>query len=421
MKTLAKIKVMPEEDAALMEKGILCKLLFEITTTKQDVVEKKTKHDILALLELMREHLPEKLHKWLHFCATSYDIINTAYAFQAKVFFEEAFIPEIKALDELWREKIRANANVIQLGRTHLQTALPVTVGFWLTSSHNRFIKNSRKALILAGEIPGCFSGAVGTFASQRIFLKSEKGEKVLMKMLGLSAAEVSTQITPPEGMARFYYELVLISAAIANLGEDVRKLQAPEYGEVKSYGSTSSTMSHKDSNPILAEKIAGMLVSVIAENSKITMTLVSDFQRDLRWSNVMRGYSAVAVYTFEQILTAKRLLESIEINDEGCRNNFQERGKLVTAEALHLFLQREGIPDAHQLVNKKIVPTAREKGINLYEATQLLVGSEEHLTDEITGKIMYDESGIIKYLLSSEKYLGDAVKIAKREAENKL
>ncbi|NTV41559.1 MAG: hypothetical protein HGA61_04805, partial [Candidatus Moranbacteria bacterium] len=149
--------------------------------------------------------------------------------------------------------------------------------------------------------------------------------------------------------------------------------------------------------------------------------TLVSDFQRDLRWSNVMRSFSAVAVYTFQQILTAKRFLGSIEISEENCWDNFKRHGKLVTAEALHLFLQREGVPDAHELVNKKVVLLAKEKGLNLYEAVRSLVGSEEHLTEEIVDKIEYDESGLVNYLLSPEKYLGDAIRIARREAENKF
>ncbi|EKD58608.1 MAG: hypothetical protein ACD_56C00090G0007, partial [uncultured bacterium] len=61
MKTLAAIGVMPKEDAALLTEERLRTLLYAITTTQQDAKEKDTKHDILALLALMREHLPVEL------------------------------------------------------------------------------------------------------------------------------------------------------------------------------------------------------------------------------------------------------------------------------------------------------------------------------------------------------------------------
>ncbi len=419
MKTLAAIGVMPKEDAALLTEERLRTLLYAITTTQQDAKEKDTKHDILALLALMREHLPVELHRWLHYCATSYDIINTAYALQLKVVFESVFMPKLHVLDDLWRAKIAENAAVLQPGRTHLQTALPVTVGLWLANLHNRFVSCARKAEQLANEIPGKFSGAVGTSASQRALIKSKNGEGVLMEMLGIPAAEISTQITPPEGMARFYYELVLLSGALANVGEDARILQSSQFGEIISDSSSSSAMSHKRSNPIAAENDAGMHVSVIAEDMKVTMTLVSDLQRDLRWSNVMRSYSAVAVYAYQQILTTQRLLNSLHVDVEKCRKNFEEQGNVVVAELLHLFLQKEGLPEAHHFVNQEIVPEAMVSGDHLYAVMENHFGDGTPITEEMWTNLR--DSDIVSYLTSPDTYIGDAVIIAQREAENKL
>lgn len=420
MKTLAQMKVMSEEDAVLLTEERLSVLLLEVTTTRQDAKEKASGgHDILALLALMREHLPKELHRWLHFCATSYDIINTAYALQLKVTFEQVFVPKLRDLDALWRGKIAGNAMVLQSGRTHLQTALPVTVGFWLANLHNRFVNSARKAMDLSNEIPGKFSGAVGTSASQRVLIDSRGGERWLMQMLGLPVAEVSTQITPPEGMARFYHELVLLSGTLANLGEDTRILQSSQFGEIVSASSTSSAMSHKTANPIAAENVAGMHVTVIAEFMKISMTLVSDLQRDLRWSSVMRSYSAVAVYVYQQILTAERLLKSLMVDKARCRENFHTQGRLVVAELLHLFLQREGLPEAHHFVNTKVIPQAVASDMNLYQVTQGLVSDDGPITVEIWRHLQ--GSNIVSSLMSPEKYIGDAVEIAYHEAENKF
>ena len=139
-----------------------------------------------------------------------------------------------------------------------------------------------------------------------------EEARAILMSALNLQSACYATQITPPQSTARFYFELVLLSGVLGNLGEDVRLLQSSQFGEVISAGSSSSTMAHKKANPIAAENLCGMHVNVIAEFMKVALTLTSDLQRDLRWSSAMRSYPAVMVYGYQQLLTTERLLKSL-------------------------------------------------------------------------------------------------------------
>ncbi len=420
MLTLAKIGVMPKSDAELLTIQRLYEILKNITTTKQDKIEGKTRHDILALLQLMRKYLPKQLHRWLHFGATSYDIICTAYALQIKAVFENVFWPKMKEADQLWRQRIEENIKVIQAGRTHLQTALPVTVGFWLACLHRRFADVCRNAFQLSKQVPGKFSGAVGTSASQRALIKSKKCEKTLMEILGLPKADGSTQITPPEAAARYYFELVLLSGVMSNLGEDARILQSSQFDEILSASSSSSAMPHKKSNPIAAENVSGMHISIIAENMKVMLTLVSDLQRDLRWSNVMRSFSAVSVYTYQQLLTTKKLLSSLKIDKRQCRKNFNKNAKLVVAELLHLSLQMHEFPNSHHFVNKIIVPAAAKSNHNLVEEMNIAVkrrGKNKKLREAwgLTSR------KVITKLQNPKKYLGDAIYVAAKEAKNKL
>lgn len=419
MLTLAKIGVMPKEDAKFLTKELLFDLLQKITTTMQDAVEKKKKHDIIALLILMRQHLPECLHKWLHYCATSYDIICTAYALQLRTVFTYAFWPALKENDILWRDMIKKHARTLQIGRTHLQHALAITIGFWLAYLHNRFVNCARNALKLSGQVPGKFTGAVGTSASQRALIKSRKGEEVLMEMLGLPVAEISTQVVQPEPIQRFYNELDLLSGAMANLGEDIRILQAPEYGEILTEGSTSSAMPHKLANPIFPENVSGMHVSVIAESLKTTLTLITNLQRDLRWSNVMRSFSAAAVFCFKQVLTTKTIFSSMKVNEKRCEQNFWISGYYTVAELLHLSLQTQGLPESHKLVHEDIVPDAKGFGGRLAK----VIESYDPLGKfKAVAKAWEKVPDKIKFLIRHpEKYCGDAVLLAEKEAKNKL
>lgn len=419
MLTLAKIGVMPRSDAKYLTNERFYRLLSLITTTRQDEVEKITHHDIIALLELMRKYLPKCLHRWLHYGATSYDIINTAYALQLRLVFQKVFVQKIKEVDALWRKHIARTARILQAGRTHLQTAMPVTIGFWLSNLHNRFITSARHALEFSSKVPGKFTGAVGTSAPLRALIRSKKGELVVMNMLGLPQAEVTTQITPPEPTFRFYSEMVLFSGAMASLGEDVRILQASQFGEIISASSTSSAMPHKTANPIAAENVAGMHISVIAEFMKPLLTLVSDLQRDLRWSSVMRDYCGIMVYTFQQLKTTERILKSMKINEKRCLENFDVAGHLVVADLLHLALQGEGYPDTHHLVNKVIAPAAGKSGDYLSVELENYLATNpdrrlERAWEKISNKVIY-------LLHKPHEYLGDAIKIAEREANNKL
>src|SRR5204863_9622903 len=108
----------------------------------------KTKHTILALLVLLKRNIPRELHQWLHLSLTSYDVVSTAFALQAMQTFRGPFYKKLQSVDKLWREKIKENTGVLQIGRTHLQDALPITIGFWLAVLHNRYVKNAREAKI---------------------------------------------------------------------------------------------------------------------------------------------------------------------------------------------------------------------------------------------------------------------------------
>lgn len=422
LETLAKIGTMSPRDAALLTRERLFRLLCAITTTRQDVVEKATKgHDILALLQLMRQYLPKALHKYLHLGATSYDIICTAYALILQNAFNEVFWPKLREIDVIWREKILNFAHVVQAGRTHLQTALPITVGFWLAVLHDQYNNCAGNVFDLAFRVPGKFTGAVGTSAALKVMLqgKERHAEQTLMDSLRLVPAGYTTQITPPQATARFYFETVLLTGVLGNLGEDARILQSSPFGEIISASASSSTMAHKKGNPIVAEQDCGMHVNAIAEFNKVMLTLVSDLQRDLRWSSVMRSFSAVTVYSYQQLLTTKRLLSSLAIDEAHITENFRKEANLVMGELLHLALQRGGFPGTHSLVNETVVPAALRSGGTLDdEMASYLKSCPDKRLKRLWKKIPKE---IIHLLQHPEEYIGNAIELAEAEANNVL
>lgn len=417
---LAKHGEIPEKEARLLKPALLKKLLVSITETEVAALEPRMGgHDIMALLALMREYLPKSLHRWLHETLTSYDVICTAYALQAKHTFLDVFEPKMKEVDELWRGHIATTQDVLQIGRTHLQDALPLTVGCWLSILHNRFVANAHEARRRVHEIPGKSSGAVGTSAALRALGIQGDPEAMLLEMLGLPPAKPSTQITQPEGLEGFYHAIMLISAVLANLGDDVRHLQASAIAEVISASSTSSSMSHKGANPVAAEQMDGMHISVRCEYYKVVEVLNSTLQRTLVNSSVMRSFPVILVLTYQQFLSTQRVFNSLRVNEAQCWKNFQHAGKLVVAELLHLSLQTAGYPHAQEFVNQRVVPSALASGTNLREEMNAIVKqSTDKQLERIWRKL---PKRVLRFLEHPDAYLGDAVEIARAETNNAL
>jgi len=186
-------------------------------------------------------------------------------------------------------------ASQVQIGRTHGQHALPITVGFWLATILQRILYNWKQMEVYSEGLVGKISGAVGAYNAQvGLQLEQRCGSKTfedrVLEKLGLSPAKISTQILLPEPLAYFLFSCVITSASFGQLGRDCRHLMRTEIAEVmESFEKDqvgSSTMAHKR-NPINFENIEGMWL-------KTKMNLVKSLIRSLANTSVI--WSAAAL-----------------------------------------------------------------------------------------------------------------------------
>ncbi len=428
MKALYKIGIMPEEDFRLLTPEVEKRLLSEITTTMVDKREKITKHDIRALVQLMMEILPPPLRRWLHMFFTSYDVIHTGAMLAYREAFDFAVRPALGKLVEAWADKISEFAGTVQIGRTHGQHAIPITVGFWLHTILRRILDVSKSLIDSKGELRGKISGAVGAYNAQVLFdaYKSPNGktfEKLVLAELELEPSPVSTQILPPEPLSRFLHNFVLLSAALANFGRDCRHLQRTEISEIatkfKKGQVGSSTMAHKR-NPIIFENCEGMFYNTKNEYGKVLDTLISEHQRDLVGSSLMRQFPAVMIYPQVQIEKMTKVFEDLIVDRAALERNFNMSKNLITGEAIYIALQRYGYEkDAHELVNHTLTPNAQQNGTSLAAELEKLCEGDEELRD--VWRIVPSK---VKDVLTEhpERYIGLSVELAKAtvfEAKN--
>ena len=369
---LALVKVLQRRgicsEAVVREVGVACA---QVTTAEVYREEARIRHDVRALVNCIRNRVSGDAKPYVHMTATSYDIVDPANAARYKDVVEEVLVPSLVTLEGVLIGLASREAETVQVGRTHGQHAVPITFGFALAGYVSRLGGCIEALRALARELPGKFSGAVGAYNASSLFFEDpEAFEAEVLAELGLSPAEHSTQIVPPEALTRLFCEVTIAAGVLANLGDDMRHLQRTEIGEVGEEFEAdqvgSSTMPQKR-NPINFENAKSCWKIVAPRIVTVFMDQISEHQRDLTNSASARTYGEVVAYV---VATAKRLtraMQKLTVDRGNLERNLAMQKGLVAAEPLYLMLAALGHPDAHEKV-RTLTLRAQQTGRPLEE-----------------------------------------------------
>ena len=234
---LAELGVVPKEAAA----AIWAKGAFEVE--RIDEIERETKHDVIAFLTNVAEHVgPEA--RFMHQGMTSSDVLDTCLAVQlARA--SDLLIADLDALLAVLKRRAVEHKLTPTIGRSHGIHAEPVTFGLKLAQAYAEFARNRARLVAARADIATCaISGAVGTFANIDPFVEAHVAEK-----LGLTVEPVSTQVIPRDRHAMFFATLGVIASSIERLATEIRHLQRTEVLEAEEFFSPgqkgSSAMPH--------------------------------------------------------------------------------------------------------------------------------------------------------------------------------
>lgn len=343
------------------------------TIRVEDVAEeeKTTRHDVKAIVNTIKKQLPETAQPYVHFGATSYDIVATAMSLQLRRAVRELLLPRLDTLHKTLLELSEQYADTVQIGRTHGQHAVPITFGYMLATYVQRLGESMQALDELAGSLKGKFSGAVGTYNAISVFVDDPlKFEQTVLGYVGLEAAPAATQIVPSEGYIRLLDELAITAGVMANLSHDMRNLQRTEIAEVRERfepGQTgSSTMAHKR-NPWNFENIIGMWKQVVAQTVNANLNVSSEHQRDLTDSSAGRFYTIPLASVASMASRLHTVMSKIEVDTEAMERNLHLTRGAIAAEPLYLLLEKYGHTTAHE-VSKALAHEAMEQNVSLYE-----------------------------------------------------
>ena len=328
-----------------------------------DEIEREVKHDVIAFLTNVAEHVGDEA-KFMHQGMTSSDVIDTSFAVQLQQ-ASDLILADLDRVLAALKKRALEHQNTICIGRSHGIHGEPTTFGVKLAGHYAAFKRAKERMLRAKEEVSTCaISGAVGTYATT-----PPDVEEYVAKKLGLNRETVSTQVIPRDRHAMFFATLAVIASSIENIAVEIRHLQRTEVREAEEFFSAgqkgSSAMPHKR-NPVLTENLTG-LARLIRSNVVPALENVALWhERDISHSAAERLMAPDATIATDFALNRLAgVIENLLIYPERMKQNLESMGGLVFSQRTLLALTQKGISreDAYRLVQSAAMKVWESQG----------------------------------------------------------
>ncbi|SEN98689.1 Adenylosuccinate lyase [Paracoccus alcaliphilus] len=347
----------------------------EFDVARIDEIEAVTKHDVIAFLTHLAEHVGSDQARFVHQGMTSSDVLDTTLNVQLVRAADILLADMDKVLDALKR-RAHEHKDTVRIGRSHGIHAEPTTMGLTFARFYAEMARGRTRLQAARAEVAtGAISGAVGTFAN----IDPAVEEHVCAK-LGLRPEPISTQVIPRDRHAMFFATLGVIASSIENIAIEIRHMQRTEVLEAEEYFSPgqkgSSAMPHKR-NPVLTENLTGLArlvrMTVIPAMENVALW----HERDISHSSVERGIAPDATITLDFALNRLAgVIDKLVVYPENMLKNMNKFRGLVMSQRVLLALTQAGVSreDAYRLVQRNAMKVW-EQGADFKE--ELLADAE--------------------------------------------
>jgi len=360
---------------------------------------------IIALVQELRKQVGPDAAPYIHWGATTQDIMDTASVLQMRSAIAAmrarltAVVSGLSALAETHRSTVLA-------GRTHSQQALPITFGLkaagWLAPllRHlDRLAEIEPRLLVVQ------FGGAAGTLAAL-----GDKGLAVVQALA--DELRLHAPVAPWHAQRDSFVEiggwLSLVSGSLAKMAQDVILMAQTEVGEVGESAEEgrggSSTMPQK-SNPITSE----LIVAAARMNASLLSALhnaqIQEHERATHgWQVEWLTLPQMIVLTGGALKHGADLARNIQVDAVTMRHNMSRAHDVILAEAA-VFALAKVIPRARaEEIVKKACGVSTRENRSLIEVIEALAGASVK-----PGALDW------KDLARPENYLGETEKLIDR------
>jgi adenylosuccinate lyase len=314
-----------------------------------------TGHSLVPLLGELRKAVGSYAAQFIHHGATTQDIQDTGQSLEFREVLELVESQLIALLDKLDAIAV-AHRDLLTVGRTHAQPALPTTFGLkvagWIDelTRHIVRIREARPRLLVAE-----LHGGVGTMAAFR-----GRGPELLdrfAKRLGLGVPDVGWHVIR-DRVPEFLFLLAGVAASLARAADEVRLLCRPEFGELQEFWEAgrlgSSTMPHKR-NPENAEQVVVLARLTRAQVTLGLEAMIVEHERDYRGTRLeWPAVAAASHYTLTALSLTNLVIDCISVREQTMESTARKLADFACTEALSFLLgQRVGQAKAFTMVHR--------------------------------------------------------------------
>ena len=346
----AALGVIPAENAAAVWRAK--DVTFDVA--RIDEIEAVTKHDVIAFLTHLAEHIGADDARFVHQGMTSSDILDTTFNVQLARASDLLLIGMDRVLTAL-KTRAYEHKDSIRIGRSHGIHAEPTTMGLTFARFYAEMARGRARLLTARAEIAtGAVSGAVGTFANV-----DPSVEAHVCARMGLTPEPISTQVIPRDRHAMYFATLGVIASSIENIATEFRHMQRTEVLEAEEFFSPgqkgSSAMPHKR-NPVLSENLCGLARLVRMAVVPAMENVALWHERDISHSSVERAIGPDSTITLDFALhRLAGLVEKLVIYPDNMLRNMNKFQGLVMSQRVLLALTQAGVSreDSYRLVQR--------------------------------------------------------------------
>ncbi|GAW36185.1 adenylosuccinate lyase [Roseovarius sp. A-2] len=347
---MADLGVIPRENA----KAVWTAKDVEFDVARIDEIEAETKHDVIAFLTHLAEHVGSDEARFVHQGMTSSDVLDTCFNIQLTR-AADILIADMEGLLAALKRRAYEHKDTIRIGRSHGIHAEPTTMGLTFARFYAEMDRNLTRLRTARDEVAtGAISGAVGTFANV-----DPRVEDHVCARLGLKPEPISTQVIPRDRHAAFFAALGVVASSVENVSVEIRHMQRTEVLEGAEFFSMgqkgSSAMPHKK-NPVLTENLTGLARMVRSMVIPAMENVALWHERDISHSSVERMIGPDATVTLDFALARLTgVIDKLIVYPDNMLANMNKFPGLVMSQRVLLALTQAGVSreDAYRLVQR--------------------------------------------------------------------
>ena len=354
-------------------------------------IEEETKHDVIAFTRTISESLGEE-KKWVHYGLTSTDVVDTANGVILKK-ANEILEKDLNNLLDVLKNNAIKYKNTPIMGRTHGMHAEITSFGLKFALWFDEIKRNLDRFKEARIDVEACkLSGAVGNYITTSIEI-----ENMVADELGLTRANISTQVLSRDRHAFYMSILALIASSLEKMAMEIRNLSRQEVHEVEEGFSKkqkgSSAMPHKR-NPIGSENICGCARII---KSYVNVALDNNIlwhERDISHSSAERIILADATTLLDYMLNRfTKILQNLIVYEEKMKENIYLTNGVIFSGAVLNYLVKKGSSreNAYDMIQPLTFKSFNEK----VDFENLLI--EENVITKEEAKKIFDLNNYMK------------------------